>query len=87
MATSEFALPSVAEKVEDGNYSGDTTTEPDAPYAEDTDVENQTPPTSTASKELISEEEWAKEPSNPMNWPTWRKVMLISCISSMGFMA
>lgn len=79
MATTESALPSVAEKVEDNNYSGGSIT--------DTDVENQGPPMSAAPKELISDEEWVTEPSNPMNWPTWRKVMLISCISSMGFMA
>ncbi|OAQ70951.2 bicyclomycin resistance protein [Pochonia chlamydosporia 170] len=75
-----------AEKAED-NTSNGTTTPNDVPYSGDTDVESQAIQTAEAPKDLIREEEWAKEPSNPINWPAWRKVMLISCISSMGFMA
>jgi hypothetical protein len=74
--------PSVPEKAQD-NASNDTATENGA----DTDIESQAVQAGEAPKELISDEEWAKEPSNPLNWPLWRKVMLISCISSMGFMA
>ncbi|EFY92154.1 bicyclomycin resistance protein, putative [Metarhizium acridum CQMa 102] len=84
--TIDLEAPGDAEKAQDGGTFGKNATDSETPHGGDTDEENRIE-NAEAPREVISNEKWAKDASNPMNWPAWRKVMLISCTSSMGFMA
>ncbi|KAK2593450.1 hypothetical protein QQS21_008823 [Conoideocrella luteorostrata] len=73
----------VGQRIAEENCSADTATEHDAD--EKTDEENAQNKTGMPTMEIISDEEWKNEPSNPLNWPTWRKATLVSAVASMGF--
>ncbi|TWU72082.1 hypothetical protein ED733_003867 [Metarhizium rileyi] len=85
--TPDLEALNATKQEKDDNSSGEGKTAIEIPFGGDTDAENQAIYNAETSTELISDDEWAAEPSNPLNWPAWRKVMLISCTSSMGFMA
>lgn len=69
---------------------GNTPAEPSDPDMSDDKTETgalQDGPNQQPPKERDLDEEWARDPANPLNWPTWRKAMLVCTVSSIGFVA
>ena len=60
--------------------TNDMATDMDASAAVGADAEK-----AAAAKPSDADIDWDRHPENPRNWPAWRKGLLITSISSMGF--